>query len=201
MARKLDIKNLPRPVRVVIAVLPAAIMVGLAVYFVILPKFERIEKLNKEIAKQEQDISKGQSMVQRLDELKAENERLRKHLKALEEYLPEEKEISSLLKQVEDLCREAELEIFTWRPAGKRKHPSGIVYEVPVSVSLKGSYHKLGRFFGSLTMLDRIVNVNNIRLTSPKPRGNEADLSVSFSAITFTAVTDEASQGRSKGKK
>ena len=188
---KIDIRNLPKPVRIAIAIVPSVILVVLVVYLVILPKKDQIEVLKKEITKQEQDISKSQSMVQRLDQLKAENERIRAELKALEQYLPEEKEISSLLKQIEGLGREAQLEILAWNPASKRRHSSGIVYEVPVSISLTGSYHSLGRFFSSLTQLDRIVNVNNINLASPTLKGNEAVLSISFSAVTFTAIPAE----------
>ncbi len=187
---KIDISNLPKPVRIAVAIVPSVILVVLIVYFVILPKKDQIEVLRKEIAKQEQDISKSQSMVQRLDQLKAENKRIRAELKALEQYLPEEKEISSLLKQIADLGREAELEILNWNPASKRRHSSGIVYEVPVSISLTGSYHRLGRFFSSLTQLDRIVNVNNINMGSPTLKGDEASLSVSFSAVTFTAIPE-----------
>lgn len=187
---KIDVRNLPKPVRLIVAVLPSVILVAAVIYFGIIPKNETIEKLKKDIAKQEQDISKAQNMVQRLDELKAENKRLRAELDILEEFLPEEREISSLLKQVEQLSREAELEINSWKPAARRMHASGIVYEIPVAISLNGSYHKLGRFFSSLTQLDRIVNVNNISMSGPKPKGKEAILNVSFSAVTFTAVPE-----------
>jgi type IV pilus assembly protein PilO len=187
---KIDIRNLPKPVRTMVAVLPSVVLVVAVIYLGIIPKNEKIEVLNRDIAKQEQDISKAQNMVQRLDELKAENERLRAELKVLEEFLPEEREISSLLKQVEHLSREAELGINSWKPAARRRHASGIVYEIPVSISLNGSYHKLGQFFSSLTQLDRIVNVNNISMSGPKPKGDEAILNVSFAAVTFTAIPE-----------
>jgi Tfp pilus assembly protein PilO len=56
---------------------------------------------------------------------------------------------------------------------------------VPVSISLNGSYHNLASFFSELTKIDRIVNVNNISMA-----GKGAMLSVSFSAVTFTAVKE-----------
>lgn len=189
MAR-IDIRNLPKAVKIAVAILPSVILVAAFVYFAILPKNEKVEQLEKDIAKLEKDISKSQSMVQRLDELKAENQRLRAELEALEEFLPAEKEISSLLKQVEELSREAGLEILSWTPTAKRRHSSGIVYEIPVSISISGSYHKLGRFYSSLTQLDRIVNVVNISLGGPRPVGKEAVLNVSFSAVTFTAIPE-----------
>jgi type IV pilus assembly protein PilO len=181
---KIDIRNLPKPVKVAVAIVPSIILVVSVYFMVIKPKYATIEKLKGEIAKQEQDISKAQSMVARLEELKVENARLKAELKILEEYLPAEKEISSLLKQVEELVRESELQLLSWNPSAKRRHSSGIVYEVPVSISLNGSYHNLANFFSELTKIDRIVNVNNINMAGA------AMLSVSFSAVTFTAVEE-----------
>jgi len=130
-------------------------------------------------------------MVARLEELKVENERLKRNLMKLQEQLPEEGEISSLLKQIYDLGEEAGLQILSWRPAGSKKHPSGIVFEIPVNVTLSGSYHELGRFFASLTTLERIVNLNNIRLSGGgNKQGKTVSLSISLSAVTFTAVSE-----------
>lgn len=197
MAR-MSLKNPPKFVKILVAILPSAILVGAFIYLAILPKNAEIEQLNLDIAKQEADISKSQSMVQRLDELKAENERLRAQLAVLEEYLPEEKEISSLLKQVEELSKEAGLEILSWKPSAKRRHPSGIVFEVPVSIKLNGSYHDLGHFFSSLTQLDRIVNVKNINMSGPRPAGDKAMLNIGFDAATFTAIPEGEAKPQAK---
>jgi type IV pilus assembly protein PilO len=197
---KLDIRNLPKPVKVAMAVLPSIILVVSVYFMVIKPKYATIEKLKGEIAKQEQDISKAQSMVARLEELKIENARLKAELKALEEFLPAEKEISNLLKQVEELVMESELALLSWNPSPKRMHSSGIVYEVPVSISLNGSYHNLAIFFSELTKIDRIVNVNNINMAGARAKGTTAMLSVSFSAVTFTAVEEGQAAQQTGGK-
>ncbi|GAB4390955.1 MAG: hypothetical protein Kow0025_26500 [Thermodesulfovibrionales bacterium] len=183
--------KLPRPVRIIIAVLPALVFAAAFGYLVLVPKYKAIEALKQQIVKQQNEIAKSQSMVDRLDELKAENAKLKKRLALLEEQLPEEGEISSLLKQVSDLGIQAGLKILSWKPAPRRRHASGIIFEVPVAVELKGSYHRLGRFFASLTSLNRIVNISDIKLGSPVPSGDEAVLNVSFSAVTFTAVPEQ----------
>ena len=41
-----------------------------------------------------------------------------------------------------------DIDILTWRPeAVKKAHPSGIVEEIPFSITLAGAYHNLGSFF------------------------------------------------------
>jgi len=188
----ITLKSLPRPARIAVAVVPALLVIGLFGFFSVKPKFERIGVLKQEIQKQEEELAKSKAMAARLEELKAENEKLKMKLKELEERLPEEGEISSLLKQVSDLSMDAGLRVLTWKPSPKRNHPSQIVYEVPVAVTLSGSYHRLGKFFASLTTLDRIVNINDIALRPPQQAGEEVVLSVSFNAVTFVAVSEGA---------
>lgn len=197
---KIDLKNLPKAVRIAIAVVPTLLVGGLFFYFLVLPKNTEIEGLKKAIAEQQTKISKSQSMADKLDELKVKNEALKVELKKLEEQLPEENEISALLKQVSDEGIKAGLNIMSWKPSKRRNHSSGVVYEVPVNVNLTGSYHSLGIFFSSLTKIDRIINISNIKLGGPKAKGNVAELNVSFSAVTFTAVKLE-DQGKDKDKK
>jgi len=89
--------------------------------------------------------------------------------------------------------------LLSWNPAAKRRHSSGIVYEVPVSINLSGSYHNLGHFFSELTKIDRIVNVNDINMSGGGTSDKKANLSVSFAAVTFTAIP-EGEQGQAPGK-
>lgn len=186
---KIDLKKIPKPLRITIAVLPSVLFIILFGYFAILPKNKQIKTLKEEIATQENEIRKNQSMADKLEELKAENQKLKARLEELAKQLPEEKEISVLLSQVSNLSVQSGLNIISWRPASKRDHPSKIVYEVPVSVDLVGSYHSLGEFFSALTRLDRIVNITDIRLAGPRPKEDKAELNISFSALTFIAAT------------
>lgn len=180
----------PKPVQIVLVVLPLIAALAVTFFLIYSPNKKKIDKLNKEIEKQEQEIAKSKSMAAKLEELMAENSKLKEKLRELEEQLPEENEISSLLKQVSDLTHEAGLEIQSWTPSRNRNHPSGIVFEVPVSVSIVGGYHNLGRFFASLTQLERIVNVSDITLGSPTLDRDKIILNIKFTAVTFTAVPE-----------
>lgn len=191
MALKIDIKNLPKPAKIIISFLPAVIIIILVTILVILPKNKEIKILSGKIAAQENEIAKSQTRAEKLSELVAENERLKKRLNELKEQLPEEKEVSTLLKQVSDLGIQSGLRILLWKPEQKKTHASGIVYEIPVKVELSAGYHNLGYFFSSLTKLNRIVNVSDIRLTEPKQEKGAVLLRASFTATTFSAISDE----------
>jgi type IV pilus assembly protein PilO len=193
MALKLNINmsTLPAAVKVLIAFLPAIVISALVILLLILPRHKEIERLNGEITKQENDIAKDQVKAAKLSTLKAENEKLQKRLDELKLQLPEEREVSGLLKQVSDLGIKSGLKIISWKPEQKKDHPSGTIYEIPVAVELSGSYHNLGIFFSRLTKLNRIVNISDIKMGSPKPERDEAIARINFKATTFSAISDK----------
>jgi len=190
MALKLDIKAMPIYAKVIIAVLPSIIIVALVLFLVINPKMKQIKVLEAKIDKQNNEIAASQAKAAKLEMLKMENDRLVARINELKEQLPEEKEISTLLKQVSDMGISAGLEIKSWKPSPKVTHPSGIVYEILVSVSVEGTYHNLGYFLSSLTRLNRIVNITDMKLGSPKRERNESMLQVTFKASTFSAIPE-----------
>jgi type IV pilus assembly protein PilO len=204
MKLSINIKGLPVYARIILALLPAAILSGLVIFFLILPKHKEIKEMDAKISKQENEIARDQAKADKLQELTVENERLRNRLEALKQQLPEEKEVSTLLKQVSDLCLQSGMKIALWKPEQKKTHSSGIVYEIPVRVELGGSYHSLGYFFSSLTRLERIVNISNIKMSDPKPDRDIALGKIAFTATTFSVVPEDeikdASKDQTKGK-
>lgn len=188
---KLDIASMPTAAKMALSVLPAVIISAGVVILLILPKNKEITRLSAEITKQENQIAADQVKASKLETLKVENEKKRKRLDELKLQLPEEKEVTSLLKQVSDLGIKAGLKIASWKPEQKKDHPSGIIYEIPVSVELSGPFHNLGIFFSSLTKLNRIVNISDIKMSDPKPQRNEAILKITFKATTFSSVPEQ----------
>jgi type IV pilus assembly protein PilO len=92
------------------------------------------------------------------------------------------------------------LDIKSWKPAQKVTHSSGIVYEIPVSVEVLGAYHNLGTFFGTLTRLNRIVNISDMKLQSVKKDRNESVLQVSFKAATFSIIPESEMAAKTDAK-
>jgi type IV pilus assembly protein PilO len=192
MALKLNInlKTLPMYVKVILALAPGVIIAALVIFLFIVPKNKEIKALELKIAAQENEIARDQAKADKLPQLTFENERLRNRLNELKQQLPEEKEVSTLLKQVSDLCIRSGMKVGLWRPEQRKTHTSGIVYEIPVRVELSGTYHNLGYFFSSLTKFNRIVNISDIRLSDPKPEKGISTEKITFVATTFSAVPE-----------
>jgi type IV pilus assembly protein PilO len=192
MALKLNInlKTLPMYVKVILALAPGVIIAAVVIFLFIVPKNKEIKALDLKIAAQENGIATDQAKADKLPQLTFENERLRNRLNELKLQLPEEKEVSTLLKQVSDLCIRSGMKVGLWKPEQRKTHTSGIVYEIPVRVELSGTYHNLGYFFSSLTKLNRIVNISDIRLSDPKPEKGISTEKITFVATTFSAVPE-----------
>ncbi len=197
---KLDIANMPVAVKIVLALIIPVIISVLVAVFLILPKHKEIKRLKAEITKQENEIAADQIKAAKLATLKIENEKLKKRLEELKLQLPEEKEITGLLKQVSDLGIKSGLRIVSWKPEQKKDHPSGIIYEIPVSVELAGEYHNLGVFFSNLTKLNRIVNIADIKLAGeskgPGKEAAHAALKITFKATTFSGVPEKEMEAK-----
>ena len=187
---KLDFSKIPSYVKIILAVIPAVVIIIVALFVFIFPKNKEIKDLEIKILAQESEIAKSQSKAEKLPELIAINEDLKNKLNELKKQLPDEKEVTSLLKQVSDFAINSGLKVDLWKPAQKKTHSSGIVYEIPVQVQLTGSYHNLGQFFSDITRLTRIVNISNLRLSEQEMLGRTALLKIIFTATTFSAVPE-----------
>lgn len=191
---KLDIKNLPPYARAILAVVPAILLSAILIISMIMPKEKEIKNLDRKLDSQNNQIAVMQAKAANLAVLIKENERLKVRWNELKQQLPEESEVSGLLKQVSDDSLGAGLDMKSWKPAAKRVYPGGIVYEIPVSVSVNGTFYNFGDFLSRLTRLDRIVNVENISMGSPKMSGESSVLQISFTAATFSAIPEKAAR-------
>ncbi len=166
--------------------LPPVLIVAVLFSLLIKPALEEKKMLEDEIDKQKGEISILERNSAKLPALKAENKKLESRLADLQLQLPEEREVSGLLKQVSELGIKSGLQVVSWKPGNKSVHASKEVYEIPVEVAMRGTYHKLGQFFGNVTMLSRIVNISNVNM---KPGGGGLD--VSLTAMTYSPISEK----------
>ncbi len=197
----IDIKNLPPAVRVILIILPIIIIVPAFYFFVYSPKTKTVERLEKDVSKLNNEINVSSIKVAQLDELKKKNLMLQSKLKELKEQLPEEREVSSLLKEVSDLGAKSGLGILLWKPSERRADPSGLYEEIPVKVEVTGGYHELGVFFSHISKLPRIVNISAIKMGNVKVEKGAPVIQSTFTATTFAAVTEKVGEKKEEDKK
>ncbi len=188
------LEALPSSRRNMLLVIPPFIIIAVIVYFFAMPGFQEKGRLVEETGKQMDQIGSLQKKSARLPVLQAENKRLEDKLAALQMQLPEEKEVSGLLRQVSELGIKSGLQVVSWKPRARNVYPGNEVYEIPVDVEMIGPYHMFGQFFSNITGLNRIVNISNISMKVGDQKlfsRGTVGLNVSFAAVTYSVIPEQ----------
>ena len=162
-------------------------------YLLFQPAWVERDKLQSQLAGLEQQLFQKKRIAANLPQLEAEIKQLQERLKASVARLPEEKEIPTLLTQVNSLGEESGLAFTLFRPQAAVK--KDFYAEVPIQVRVEGSFHALGAFFDRIGKMERIVNIGALSV-APAPatgpggrrRGPDMTIIADFSATTFTFV-------------
>ncbi len=162
-------------------------------YLLFQPAWDERDRLQTQLAGLEQQLFQKKRIAANLPQLEAEIKQLQERLKASVARLPEEKEIPTLLTQVNSLGEESGLAFTLFRPQAAVK--KDFYAEVPIQVRVEGSFHALGAFFDRIGKMERIVNIGALSV-APAPatgpggrrRGPEMTIIADFSATTFTFV-------------
>lgn len=193
----MDIKglfaNIPkRQLYLLLGLVGAGLLLGWW-YLLFKPAWDERGRLQTQLAGLEQQLFQKRRIAANLPQLEAEIKQLQERLKASVARLPEEKEIPTLLTQVNSLGEESGLAFTLFRPQAAVK--KDFYSEVPIQVRVEGSFHALGAFFDRIGKMERIVNIGALSV-APAPatgpggrrRGPDMTIIADFSATTFTFV-------------
>lgn len=200
----IDFETIPASRRLLVIFLPSLVITALFIFFIIMPAYEERTKLKAELDKQEQEILLARQQAAKLSALIAENERLTRRLLELQAQLPEEKEVSGLLRQVSELGIKSGLDVVLWKPKERIVHQSKEVYEIPVDVEMRGSYHRFGQFYSRITSLSRVVNISGLSMKPAEEKFQQKQakiLHVSFIAKTYSIIPEQEKKEIEKKEK
>ncbi len=165
------------------------LIIGATYYFSIMDLQTDIESLGQQQAQKDQVLAEKQEIANNLNQRRIEMEKLKQQLDEALTELPLDKDIDELLAQLNDLGKKSGLEISKVTPGTEAAE--GFYARIPVSMSVSGNYHEIASFLQEVANMRRIVNVNNIKLTTPTARGDKVVLRSDFMATTFRFVNDK----------
>ncbi len=180
----MDLQNLPWYAQFLVFLLIGGILFGIFYMLHYSDGQTQIESLGKQIEDLEIEIRKAEKKERELQQIKEAKEAKEKILEKLKEVLPEEKEIAQILRRVQGIITNARLKIQKW--ATNKDQRKEIYTEVPISISLDGSYHNLGQFFDQLSRLKKIFTVNGLTITPMSKMTSTYTIKASFTASTYT---------------
>ncbi len=178
-----NIEKLSKVQRILICVGTLLVLIGGFVYFSYLPKYTKVDQLNKDIENLEQKIFVAKGKARKLKKYREDMKKAEVEFKVAKKALPEKREIPSLLTSISQSGRDAGLDFLLFQPGAEVK--KDFYAEIPVSIKVTGSYHNVAIFFDKVARLFRIVNLADIKMTSG---GKSGILSTSCTAITYRFV-------------
>lgn len=189
-----DIKKMSPKVKIAVICL-AFVLVGYLYWFYFLsPALEKKNSLSVKLTEMQTKINEKTKIAMQIDKYKADVAALQENYKVALQKLPDQREIPTLLHSVASTGRDAGVEFILFQPrpsvpkvlekqaegdkkpapaaAGGKKDapppPEPFYEEIPVAVSVIGSYQNILHFFDKVAKLPRIVNISEISIGDRK---------------------------------
>jgi type IV pilus assembly protein PilO len=129
------------------------------------------------------DIAKGKATARRLPQFQSEVTELEHRLENLRAVLPEEKDVADILRRVQGLAAQSNLNIQRFTP-GEPKQET-LYAALPYKLRAEGTYHNLGLFFDRISKFPRIINVGDISIKARPNQTSDATIEAECVATTF----------------
>lgn len=155
---------------------------------------EQLLSIDRTLATLNSKLAENQRIASNLPKFKAEYERLQDQLNAALSELPDKREIPTLLRNIGKLASDQGLDVLQFKPA--KESVKGFYAEVPVDLSLQGSYHDVALFFDAVGRLPRIVNIGELKMGQAKVENERTTLKVTCRATTFRFVDEPVAKGK-----
>ena len=181
----LSLGKMPWYAQLGIFVLISAIGVGAFYYFYERKTQEALSARARELSAIRGRIRTGQDTARQLPEFRRQVAELEARLDSLKPILPDERDAGDLLRRVQTLAVQSNLQVLTFRPQAittREMHA-----EWPIALQLQGNYHNLGLFLDRVSKFPRIINIGNMELEQ-KDEPGAASMTINCTATTFVLV-------------
>lgn len=178
----------PLAPRIVILLGLLAVLLGAAWWFGWKVQLEDLDtQKNQENSFKEEWVSKKTQAVN-LEEYRRQLAEIDRSFGALLQQLPNRSEMGDLLVDINKAAQSRGLSVELFKPGGEAV--KDFYAEVPIILTLIGSYHDIGSFTGDIAKLPRIVTLNDINLALT-PNNKDGSLTLKTMAKTFRYLDQE----------
>jgi type IV pilus assembly protein PilO len=160
----------------------AALATGAFWNYYVKPTEESIASRRQQLASLQAAAAQGQATARRLPEFRREVAALEGQLDRLRTVLPEEKDVADLLRRIQAMATQSNLNIRGFVPQAVTAQE--LYAEWPIGLQLEGTYHNLGRFLERVSKFPRIINVTAINIRAKEGAPGET-ISADCTATTF----------------
>lgn len=178
-----------------------AVLVALTalVYFIVFHSDLQtsVDNAKKEFSRRTTELSDAETAKQAYQKDLAELADREQRQRELSKILPQTTEYPAFLSAIQAVANITGVSLVAWTP--QNEVPEQFYARVPMRLSLGGRYHQIAKFFYQVGQLDRIINMENISMVDPTPKGEDIMLRVEALATAFHLLEKEGAPA-GKGK-
>ncbi len=149
----------------------------------------RLSQIDTEATAERERLVSLQEKASNLEAVRKAVSELDRELSAALARLPDRKEIPDLLNGLSELASASGLRITKFRQLDEVLRD--YYAEVPVELSMQGSFHQVAAFFARVPRLSRLINVTHITMKQPSVVGDTVQVDASCIATTFRFLDEE----------
>lgn len=177
------ISELPPLKRILISIFSLVTITTMVGFLVIWPRWQQVRQLEQNLSQLQLQLTTALNQARQIDSFRKQMADAEENYRKAAQALPETQEIPSLLAGISQAGHTSALEFLLFEPKGETVRE--FYAEIPVSISVQGSYHHAARFFDKVARLPRLVNIRDIRIAPPRPG---EPLVTTCTAVTYKFV-------------
>jgi type IV pilus assembly protein PilO len=162
----------------------AGLLGGLAYMGYFKPRQAELVRMRGERAKVEAEVAGLREKKKQLDTIEAELNTLAGSLSELETIIPRKREIGEMLRTVQQMATDSDLEVVRFAP-DPRETVIDFYAEQPIPIEVAGTYHNLGIFFDRLLHYPRICNIGDFTIQALANQNEASTIKALFTAKTY----------------
>jgi type IV pilus assembly protein PilO len=143
----------------------------------------QVEDLRNRYSDLDRQYKEQKAVADDLVTFQQNTKRLEDDLKSALTQLPREKELPGLLRDIYTLGKKSGINFKSFTPQAEANR--SLYAEVPIKLSMSGTYHEMAVFFDRISKLSRIVNISDLSIGMSKADDSEVLLNVDCLATTF----------------
>jgi type IV pilus assembly protein PilO len=183
---ELSLTKLPWYAQVGAFVVLAVVGAGLFYQYYEVPTRAEMASRESQLEALKGTVAKGRETAKQLPEFQSQVNDLELRLVNLRAVLPEEKDAGELLRRLQTVATQSNLQIKSFKPSPivtKTLHA-----EWPIALELDGTYHNLAIFFDRVGKFTRIVNITGVDIQGKTKPERNSTITAKCVATTFVLL-------------
>jgi len=172
-------------------------------WFLVKDQYVKLDKVTAEEQKLKAQYEQKAHKVANLDAFRQQMIEMEKTFGALLKQLPADTEVPGLLEDITNTGLSSGLDIDSIKL--KPEISKEFYVELPIDITVNGSYHDLAAFVSGVAGLPRIVTLHDFEISSVKNKtdvgGDTLSMSVSAKTYRYSGDNVETPKKKKKGKK